>query len=223
MRAMVLWSGGVESTSLLKWVLTNTDWQVHAHHVRMNNSEGRESMEDRALHDLLPRLSTLRKFAGVSYSDVSVCRGHVVPPDYWLLYPIGAAVAQAKNCDILLRGWCSEDDWLRHVDPAGRHTRLELTHGRGQAGRWNMQLDALRPFAPAGVDVHTFCPWLEPHTWAKAQHVANLGDWARMTWSCRRPKANRPCGECFSCHAREAAMRSASAIAEVQAELHNAN
>lgn len=219
MRVMVLWSGGVESTSLLKWVLENTDWQVHAHHVRMNNSERRESMEDRALHDLLPRLSTLRKFSGLSYSDASVCRGHVVPPDYWLLYPIGAAVARHKGCDALLRGWCSEDDWTRHADPTGKLLRLELAHGRGQFGRWREQLRVLEPFIPDGARLHDYCPWLEPHTWAKAQHVAHLGDWARHTWSCRRPKASRPCGECFSCHARESALHGNSAIPEVQNEV----
>ena len=212
MRVMVLWSGGVESTSLLKWVLMRTDWQVHAHHVRLDNGERRADMEDRALHALLPRLTTLRKFSGISYSSVSVCAGHATPPDYWLLYPIGAAAAQHKRCDMLLRGWSAEDDWTRFVSHDGKRTSHELRHERGEHGRWADQLEVLRPFVPDWTTPAGYCPYLEPHGWTKAEHMAHLGDWAQHTWSCRRPKANRPCGECFSCHAREAAVKGRSAI-----------
>lgn len=221
MRAMVLWSGGVESTSLLKWVLTKTDWQVHAHHVRMSNRDGRGRMEDRALHDLLPRLSTMRKFGGITYSDVNACQGHALPPDYWLTLPLGAAAAVHKGCDVLLRGWCAEDDWQRlNVGDMRQYVAQEQ---RGQRGRWQDVQAVLRPFCPPGVPADVYCPWLEPHTWAKAQHVAFLGDWARFTWSCRRPKATRPCGECFSCHERAAADRGESTVRTVQAELGNAD
>lgn len=223
MRVLVLWSGGVESTSLLKWVLTETDWTVHAHHIRIDSKEAKLDMEERAIHALLPRLNRIRQF-GITYSSVSVCSGLARPPESWLLYPIGAAAAQHKGARALLRGWCSEDNFTRIADAATGHVvRTELRHPRGQFGRWSEQLRALVPFVPPDQRLYNFAMWTETHEWAKAQHWAALGDWAQFTWSCRQPKNGKPCGHCRACSERKAAQEGRSTIAEINAELGHAH
>ena len=40
-RMIVMWSGGIDSTFKLAYLLRETEYQVHAHHVNIVNHEGR--------------------------------------------------------------------------------------------------------------------------------------------------------------------------------------
>lgn len=204
MRVGLLFSGGVESASLAKWILTETDWELRLHHVALHNSEKRASAEGRAVRALAARLNTIRSF-GLTFSSVSLGGGKVTPMDYAILYPIAHAVASHSGCQHITRGWCQEDNWVRRrkldgswaVDPVRDNAR------------WHRQLRVLEGYVD---DVTDYCLWLPPHEWTKAEHYSYLGSWAQLTHSCRTPVDGRACGRCFSCACRTAAQAGTSAI-----------
>ena len=47
-RMIVMWSGGIDSTFKLAYLLKETEYQVHAHHVHIVNREGRSQAEPAA-------------------------------------------------------------------------------------------------------------------------------------------------------------------------------
>lgn len=217
-RILLLWSGGIESTSLLKWLLEETDWQVRAHHVSLHNREGRANLEGDSVRKLLARLNIIRPF-GVSYSSLQICSSKATPPDYRVLYPVGHAAAEYMRCTHMTRGWCAEDDWAR-VGNSTEAPTFRTPSVRGRDGRWSQQLRVLSALIgdaqPEDAHVHDYCLWLPPHEWTKAQHVAYLGKWAALTHSCRSPvHGAHACGVCLSCVARSAAEKGTSAIPEL--------
>lgn len=183
MKALVLWSGGVESTSLLKWVLERTHWDIAAHHVRLHTGENRHHAEYDAIFNLHPRLKEIRSF-DLSTSYLELVEGRGTAPDYALLYPIGLAAMGRHSADVMLRGWCREDD--RNGEP-------------GPEGRWAQQLESLQAAVGHRLNAKTLCPWVNPNGWTKREHLSYLGDLANLTHSCRTPRHGRPCGECHTC------------------------
>lgn len=209
-KTLILWTGGVESTSILKWMLETTSEDIHAHYIVMKNMELRSWHEDGAIRRLLNDLRGIRHFS-FSVSSVAVCQGHALMPDHWLYFPIGVAAAQHHKCDRILRGWSAEDDWDRFVNSDGSY-RYEAIPA-GMTSKWLRHMEVLRAFINKPTEV--YCPLMIHHHWTKAQHVKYLGDMAKETWSCRRPKNGRECGECFSCACRAAAFNGTSAIKEI--------
>jgi len=62
-RMIVMWSGGIDSTFKLAYLLKETEYQVHAHHVNIVNHEGRARAERAACIVLRRKLKALREFA----------------------------------------------------------------------------------------------------------------------------------------------------------------
>ena len=65
-RMIVMWSGGIDSTFKLAYLLKETEYQVHAHHVHIVNREGRSQAEQAACAALRSKLKAIRSFA---YTD----------------------------------------------------------------------------------------------------------------------------------------------------------
>lgn len=210
-KALVLWTGGVESTSVLKWLLEDTSMEVHAHHIRMKNMEFRSWFEIDAIERLRPKLRDIRHFE-FSQSSVAICAGQVTPPDHWTYLPIAASVMRHHNCDRIYRGWCVEDNWTRIVKADGTPEIVPPFPGVYMA-KWFATLNVLRPFVDR--DLEDVCPITPLHHWPKARHVENLGLLFYDTWSCRKPINGGPCFKCFSCLSREAAASGTSAVSEV--------
>jgi hypothetical protein len=61
-RMIVMWSGGIDSTFKLAYLLKETEYQIHAHHVHIINREGRSQKEQAACRALRPRLKAIRGF-----------------------------------------------------------------------------------------------------------------------------------------------------------------
>lgn len=208
---LLLWTGGIESTSLLLWLLRCTDWRVHAHHVRLDNPERRECAEQFAIIDLLPKLRSVRPFE-YSESQLSVCGGEALGWDAELIYPIGRVAARHHKCEQVLRGWCAEDEWLR----AEGHP---LTPWPGKQKKRFEQIaeDAL------GFDAARLAPWLDIYAQPKAWHWQRLGNLAELTWSCRRPvDGHTPCGKCHACIERFAANLGTSANPHIAERMQRA-
>lgn len=197
MKVVVLWSGGVESTSLLLWALQQPDMDVHAHFVELQNQEHRHLCERRAvnrLRRLLPAGLT------VSRSAITIMEGQATAIDAEVLYPIGRVVLRHVGAEQLLRGWCAEDEWHRGSGAPplkwrGPRTRFETIAYRA-----------------LGNEAETLAPWLPMYEQSKAWHWANLGELAQYTWSCRRPVNDEPCGVCHSCQERALAAKGQSAL-----------
>jgi tRNA U34 2-thiouridine synthase MnmA/TrmU len=51
-RMIVMWSGGIDSTFKLAYLLKETEYQIHAHHVHIINREGRSKQEQAACRAL---------------------------------------------------------------------------------------------------------------------------------------------------------------------------
>lgn len=209
-RVMLLWSGGVESTSLLKHLLLTTRHEVVAHHIQMMNPEQRDDLELERVERLVKLLRDpargLRPFE-FTHTLLRLCRGDALPHDADVVFPLGILAMRHHHCTVLLRGWCLED----YVDRPGGSVP-DGTRYRRQAAPY---LGLLRP--------NEMIPEHPTHAWPKARHARFLGDLAEETWSCRRPDRSKgyaaPCGKCHACREREAALRGTSDQAWIEERL----
>lgn len=212
MKTLVLWSGGVESTSLLLRLLTETQDPVHAHFIEMDNREKRFTLERNAVHTLLPMLRAIRDFEFTD-SHISVADGQASGYDYLLQYPIALYVAKWKACTCIYRAGCLEDEWETVSDLAGnvRFTRPNEAMGAAH-NRRAMVYQAIEPHIQLS-------PYLPSYQLPKARHMQYLGPLAEFTWSCRRPVNDGKCDRCHACLHRAAALKNTSIIPEVAARL----
>jgi len=207
---LLMWSGGVESTSLLKQLLTETDEKVNAVHVSCPTSAGRVHLEWGAVCKLEPRLQQIRPFTlhrvdisfpfDVRDSEVQV----VVLPA--LLRHLGETQ--------FMKGLCLEDwkDEAGYAGPAMTEATNRARFGRRIADLvlGYMQHDKNHY---AGVDLidwkqktwEDLSPYHESMHWHKAEHMRYLGpELLALTWSCLTPVRGSPCGECGTCKLRSA-------------------
>lgn len=211
MRLMFMWSGGVESTSIIKHYLETTSHEIFAHYIRYSSSEGRLKHEDNAVKDLLPYLQAIRPLY-FSSSSLELLGGAGIARDLQVMYPIGLVAMRHFGCCQLNRGLCMEDNWHRALGhptvpafgPNGEHRHVELRK-------------VLEPLLIRSETLISVAPVLPEYFWPKARHWHNLSYMAPLTWSCRRPKYGHPCYQCHSCIERLAASRGCSSIPEVQA------
>lgn len=212
MRIMILWSGGIESTSLLKNALETSDDDVVAHHIRMHNPERRMDAELSAIAALAPELHMIRQFE-YTHSEVSVCMGEAHPMDYEVQYPLGLIAMRHMRCQRLFRAGCAEDDWDHWGEPDGTQHVRKVAGGPGASHR--RRAETLRALLREGEDPHVIAPYLDFYQKKKAWHCKYLGDLLPLTWSCRKPRDVKPCGICHSCLERGAATLGTSWIYEL--------
>lgn len=212
-RVMVLWSGGVESTSLLKYLLKNAVVPVVAHHIRHFNPDGRVDAEDAAIAKLSPKLRNIRDFE-YSSSELSICKGLAFGMDYAVQYPIGLIAMRYHHCCRLFRAGCLEDDWDKANMPNGRYVykRESDVPGFSHERRATSLAGLLRP----GEEPSQIAPYLQFYSHPKAWHWTYLGELAELTWSCRKPtRDGLECGVCHACKERAAAKAGTSVIPEI--------
>ena len=187
-RALVLWSGGVESTSALLWLLQNTDHDIVAAHISMQNPENRHQEEADAIAALTPYLQEVRKFR-LSVSFLNLDGARCLPLDYEVLLPLAIPLKHHFQADFIVRGQCLEDAETRKI---GREaTPKEVFEDK------NSCVVGMLP------NYRNEIPWLNIFALPKKQHMDYLGTLLPLTWSCRRPKAEGvPCGTCHSCKQR---------------------
>lgn len=223
-RKMVLWSGGVESTSLLYHMLSSEpETLVFAHHVQLVTSEQRHYAEDRAIGQLMSKLRRVRQFH-YSSSRLELVGGHAVGWDFMQVYTIGLAAMRHFACHSLYRGFCLEDDYHRVGTNYASVNKASGEH------RHHVQSVILRPQLILNEALDTVVPFHPMYAWSKARHWALLGDLAELTWSCRKPVHNMgadfrppdPCGKCHACADRFAAEQGTSSIPDIAEELRRA-
>ena len=213
MKVLVLWSGGVESTSLLKHLLSTTMDDVYAHHISMINPENRAGEEFDAVFALLPELRKIRKFT-FDMSTISISGGKALPFDFEIQYPIAVAAAKLHGCERIYRAGCAEDDWNHKWKDGVLITENPKADEPGFSHR--RRAKTLDFFGVKGTEI---APWLQFYAHPKAWHWNYLGELAPMTWSCRTPIDGNECGKCHTCLEKDAAMKGTSAIPEVAAAI----
>lgn len=182
-RVLVLFSGGIESTSLLKYLLLNTTDVISAVHVYAPNSVNRAEVEAEAVNNLYPHLCNIREFS----------LDHICVDIPWdtrdaeLHSGLIPAMMKGTRSSQFYRGLCREDwDTGTHDHGKRRLIGRQVAGWMGNEAMWE-----------------TISPDL-PHLWlTKQQHMDYLGDLVPLTWSCLTPihpcGVPIPCGRCSTC------------------------
>lgn len=73
-KVLIMYSGGMDSTSLLWNILEHTDQEVHVHAIHLHNREGRHAAEAQAIHDTIKYIQENQRpfeFSSSTYSWMS--------------------------------------------------------------------------------------------------------------------------------------------------------
>ncbi len=187
----LMWSGGVESTSLLKLLLETTNEPIMAHFVRMDYQEDRKTLvEDTVIAHLLPEMTKIRSFK-LYKSYVQIADHTVTPADHEILYPFALLTHRAHRCSASYRALCAEDAKNWNLDPIPYHA-------------WRAGLVA--PMLKSSETLESVLPFHYTYAWPKSKHLENLGALAELTMSCHNPIRGKPCNHCKKCAERRIAM-----------------
>lgn len=211
---MILWSAGIESTTLMKWFLENTAHEVVAHHIHLHNPEDRDINETNAINALRPELEKIRSFM-YTESFVSICDGRVTPLDREIYHSIGTMAMLGTGCTQLYKGYCAEDQWSRPWKFINGIKQINYVRANSLDEAYMDKASVTKAFLPEHLKFEDVIQIHETAYWTKARHVSYLGDLLKYTWSCRTPINETECGKCHSCLERNAAIRGTSYIPEV--------
>lgn len=171
-----MFSGGLDSTMLLVETLKRSGHdQVHVHHIRWMNSEGRMQAEDRAVLQIVPYCRS--KYRGFAYSESLLdFRSLALIPDYQVIAFIASMIAMKLRYEKVSSAWLATDDQAKRLKQLALYERLAAEN-----------------------KLHTRLVYPIVHT-TKADALRALPkELIDMTWSCRRPTETRPCGACITC------------------------
>lgn len=178
MRTLVGFSGGVESTSLMKYLLTETDDEIIAFHIYAPNSLNRAELEWNAVLALQPELRKIRSFDLIR-TDIYLPFDTCDPEVQCTVLP---SLMKGSRADRFLRGLCIED-----IYPSGRH------ENRDRLVKWvNFWLKTDSDISP---DLPMFY-------WPKKWHMHYISEYLHLTYSCLQPVDGAACGVCRSCRLR---------------------
>lgn len=215
-RHFIVWSGGVESTSLLKWLLENTDEPVIAHRIIFHNPEGRNVNETMAVDKLLVQLKKIRNFK-YETSEVSICNGKALPKDKMIYNTVGIMAMNYHGYNKFWKGNCAEDVYVRSY----KNGILDYELQESLEYIYVKRAEIIKHLLPEGLVFEEVLEFPKIALNPKAWHMSYLGELAELTWSCRTPKNYQECGKCHSCLERAEAMEGRSFLPQIQADITN--
>ena len=192
-RMIVMWSGGIDSTFKLAYLLRETEYQIHAHHVNIVNHEGRARAERAACITLRRKLKALREFA-YTESTVDHSEHAKIPFDMAIVAFEAGVVARSGDG--------------RHVEPF-----THWTIGTHKAeGHFQRRFDLYEPMVNAVCFPGDYPAFEMGKVVTKAEEIAYLEDLGLFgdCWYCRFPRAGRACGRCGTCKDVKRARRTVS-------------
>jgi len=202
MTTLVMFSGGLDSTAALYKLLTQSEDDLHVHHVHLVNRDGRDRAERDAVNAVIAWCrANCRPFA-YSESGLDFSALQAIPIDYLSIAFAACQVAiDIPRCNRIAVGILAVDlDEIKRKVSARQREVFEAMYACYRA----------RKLGEPVVD------WVFPvYDLSKAQVAALLPPELRAaSWSCRRPvttaEGYRICGECKPCRKR----------AEVSAQLN---
>jgi len=181
-RMIVMWSGGIDSTFKLAYLLKETEYQVHAHHVHIVNREGRSQAEQAACAALRSKLKAIRSFA---YTESRIDhRQHAKIPFDMAIVAFEAGVVARSG-----EGRSSEP--FTH-----------WTIGTHKAeGHYQRRFDLYEAMVNAVCFPQDYPAFQMGKVVTKKEEMIYLDGLGLLAdcWYCRTPRAGRPCGRCGTC------------------------
>lgn len=185
--SLVMWSGGIDSTFTLAWLLKDTKDDVHAHHVVIQNSDGRYEVEVEIIKRIIPKLRKIRNF-GFTFSKVEHGNLKVLP---WDMQVVGfEAGVISRNLRIGYNKPFTRWTIGTHKSEGHWETRFEKIEACTAAVTW--------PYDPPKF-------WLPKILPTKAEEIKYLHDLdiLKLSWYCRYPVVKDDgwyrCNECKTC------------------------
>ena len=188
-----MYSGGMDSTAMLVKLLGGTQDELRVHHIRMQNREGRDAAESRAVEAIVEWCRARYRPFRYSESGLDFRGLEAIPIDYLSIAFVACQVAiDTPGCDRIAVASLSRDTDI--VNRSARQRQVfEVMHACYRA----------RKLGEPKVE------WIYPvYECTKAEVAAMLpAELAALTWSCRRPLSRgagwAPCGACKACLARQ--------------------
>lgn len=181
-RMIVMWSGGIDSTYKLAFLLKETAYQIHAHHVHLVNREGRSAAERAACRRLRPPLRAIRPFA-YTESTIDHRQHDRIPYDMAVVAFEAGVVARS--------GEGPKSEPFTH-----------WTIGTHKAeGHFQRRFDLYEPMVNAVCFPGDYPAFEMGTVVTKAEEIAYLDALGLLEdcWYCRTPRGGRPCARCGTC------------------------
>lgn len=190
---LLMFSGGIDSTFLLYYYLTETDLPIHVHHISLRYPQlQRWKMEDPAVQKIMEHcLNHYRDFT-YSESRFDMSRMNLVGSDQYLQLLVASKVGPNLPGDkvTLALGHCPEDfDSPEDIETA---RKPGVWSALLKSEKYTKKLNPVlaRPILDLNMSKGDVCQKIP---------VGLL----RHCWSCRRPdfvgEIGLPCGECKTC------------------------
>lgn len=143
MKTLLMWSGGLDSTTALYKLLRETDDEVEAHFIEYRNIQGRSLAELEAVTECHNRLRAVRPFTFTqSIQDYSQVR--FTPPDLLVIRFTAAMLCRCRDFDFVATGRCADDDSVSYRRRLARGTELfNLVIGPTTPPAWKFPVERL--------------------------------------------------------------------------------
>lgn len=103
-KVLILWSGGVDSTALLKWHLEQTNCEVHAHYLKLLNRGDLNKRQEEAVTSIEPILQKIKSFKFTNSVQYASVLG-----DVFICLVDGMRIAYQKEYDEVAVGFTKTD------------------------------------------------------------------------------------------------------------------
>jgi 7-cyano-7-deazaguanine synthase in queuosine biosynthesis len=205
MTTLVMFSGGIDSTAMLVKLLAEGTDELRVHHIRMQNREGRDGAEQRAVESILAWCRARYRPFRYSESGLDFRALEAIPIDYLSIAFVACQVAiDTPRCTRIAVGALAADTDIENRNARQRRVFQAM-----------YECYRARKLGEPSVE------WIYPvYHLPKAQIAAALpAELLDLTWSCRRPVGgSRPCLACKACKARQFAqgLRSPAEVTQNQ-------
>ena len=189
-RVLILWSGGIDSTAVLKSYLEKTDFEIVAlkiNYQTLNRSKFRINKEIKAIDELLPKLLKIRNF---EFKKIFLSIPHSTPGvDVMNFGNISIYAAAAFGCSEIIIGFVSDirKNQIEYII----HSINKLNKISSILCESNKNIWKVLPKFNIPVYLDT-----------KKNYIESLGLLVKDCWFCREPEKageTNGCGKCHSC------------------------
>ena len=190
MTTLVMFSGGIDSTAMLVKLLTQDADELRVHHIHMQNREGRDEAEQRAVNSILAWCREHYRPFRYSESGLDFRGLEAIPIDYLSIAFVACQVAiDTPHCTRIAVGSLAAD-----------------TDIQNRSARQRRVFDEMYACYRARKLGEPHVEWIYPVYGTPKEEIAAAlpPELLHLTWSCRRPvDGRRPCLVCKACKARQ--------------------
>ena len=186
----ILWSGGVDSSSVLKQYLESTNYDILAIHINYvtPNQDGRFVFEQAAVMRLLPELRKIRSF---DYTTLNInYEKDIYSGDLILFAAPIFVLAASTGCSEIIIGFVSD---IRKNQSFYVKNKLFAMNNIGEIIARFDNYKRVPRFKKPSIGIYS----------KKSDYISKLGDLFGLTHWCRNPtdikEGEQGCGHCMPC------------------------